>query len=92
MLSQDRGVARLHVGRPPLLRHTLVIKGLIGSQSHPTHMTDYYLLVVLAGSVMLSFLAAGALWLCVEAPVAGLVRAARTRTGGSGWRGNKLFY
>ncbi|CAG5019920.1 unnamed protein product [Parnassius apollo] len=64
------------------LVHTLVIKGLIGSQTHPTHMTDYYVLVVLAGSVMLSFLAAGALWLCVEAPVAGLVRAARTRTGG----------
>ncbi|CAB3219736.1 unnamed protein product [Arctia plantaginis] len=58
------------------LLHTLFQRGLTGAQTSPTHMSDYYVITVLAASIFLSYLCAAILWLVLEAPAASLIRAA----------------
>ncbi|XP_063626342.1 nose resistant to fluoxetine protein 6-like [Cydia splendana] len=57
------------------LLHTLVQRGLVGSQKLPTYMTDYYLLMILGGTTFITTIAAALLWLTVEAPIGALVKA-----------------
>ncbi|XP_063626933.1 nose resistant to fluoxetine protein 6-like isoform X1 [Cydia splendana] len=60
------------------LLHTLFQRGLVGAVTAPVHMTDYYVLTVLSASIFLSFLGAGIFWVCVEAPVVAVTKAALT--------------
>ncbi|XP_037301425.1 nose resistant to fluoxetine protein 6-like [Manduca sexta] len=55
--------------------HTLFQRGLIGIQTIPSHITEYGVMCFLCASLFLSFVTGAALWLCVEAPAAALVRA-----------------
>ncbi|XP_068620415.1 nose resistant to fluoxetine protein 6-like [Battus philenor] len=56
------------------LLHTTYLRGFIGSQPLPIHMSDYNVLILTAATVLLSYLSAAALWLCVEAPAAALTK------------------
>ncbi|XP_049877393.1 nose resistant to fluoxetine protein 6-like [Pectinophora gossypiella] len=58
------------------LLHTLFQRGLVGIQTRPTHMTDYYVITVLTSTIFLSFLGAAMMWVCVEAPVGALTKLA----------------
>ncbi|KAJ2948777.1 hypothetical protein O0L34_g8035 [Tuta absoluta] len=57
------------------LLHTLFQRGLIGSQVAPIHVTDYYVLTIMAATILLSFMSAGILWVCVENPCASVTKA-----------------
>ncbi|CAH2041962.1 unnamed protein product, partial [Iphiclides podalirius] len=61
------------------LLHVMFLRGFAGSQRQSTYISDYNVLVLLAATVMMSFLTAAPLWLFVEAPVAGITKAALTR-------------
>ncbi|XP_028158054.1 uncharacterized protein LOC114351168 [Ostrinia furnacalis] len=63
------------------LLHTMFQRGLVGSQPRPTHMSDYYVMTILCATIFLSYAAAAALWLTVEAPAAGLVKTALAPAG-----------
>ncbi|XP_026739342.1 nose resistant to fluoxetine protein 6-like [Trichoplusia ni] len=60
--------------------HTQFQRALVGAQLQPLHMTDYYVMMILAGTIFLTYLCACAAWLLLEAPAAGVVRAVLNRT------------
>ncbi|XP_013136928.1 PREDICTED: nose resistant to fluoxetine protein 6-like [Papilio polytes] len=57
------------------LLHTSFQRGFVGSQTRTIHINEYTMLVVTFGTMFMSTLASGALWLCVESPVAALSKA-----------------
>ncbi|XP_072942311.1 nose resistant to fluoxetine protein 6-like [Epargyreus clarus] len=65
------------------LCHTMFQRGLIGAQTIPTHMSEYYVVVVLLATVFMSYVCGGLLWLLVEAPLGGVTKAVM---GGNGKR------
>lgn len=58
------------------LLHSLFQRGLVGSLREPTHLTDYYVLMILSGTIFLTFAAAALLFVLVEAPICRLVKIA----------------
>ncbi|XP_035435233.2 nose resistant to fluoxetine protein 6-like [Spodoptera frugiperda] len=60
------------------LLHTLFQRGLIGAQLQLVHMSDYSVMILLAASIFLTYMCACGLWLCVEAPMGGIIKAALT--------------
>ncbi|KAF9412773.1 hypothetical protein HW555_008776 [Spodoptera exigua] len=58
------------------LLHTLFQRGYIGAQLQLVHMSDYSVMIFLAASIFLTYMCACGLWLCVEAPIAGIIKAA----------------
>ncbi|XP_023936547.2 nose resistant to fluoxetine protein 6-like [Bicyclus anynana] len=57
------------------LLHTLFQRGVVGYQTTPLYLTDYFIFIVLCASIFLSFSLGTVLWLTVEAPIGGLTRA-----------------
>ncbi|KAL4704919.1 hypothetical protein ACJJTC_005707 [Scirpophaga incertulas] len=57
------------------LVHTMLQRGLVGQQARPTYFSDYYVLYILSATIFLAFALASVLFLLVEAPAGGLVRA-----------------
>ncbi|CAH0724134.1 unnamed protein product, partial [Brenthis ino] len=57
------------------LLHTVFQRTYVGSQTTPLVMSDYFVMMLLCSSIFFSYACGAILWLCVEAPVAGLMRA-----------------
>ncbi|XP_045777961.1 nose resistant to fluoxetine protein 6-like [Maniola jurtina] len=57
------------------LLHSLFQRALAGVQTTPLVMNDYFIMIVLCASVFLSFGLGVVLWLLVEAPISGVMRA-----------------
>ncbi|XP_028029203.1 nose resistant to fluoxetine protein 6-like isoform X1 [Bombyx mandarina] len=57
------------------LLHTLFQRGLVGSQTTPLHISDYYVVTVLCATAVMSYVCGCALYVCVEAPSSALTRA-----------------
>ncbi|XP_052743927.1 nose resistant to fluoxetine protein 6-like [Bicyclus anynana] len=57
------------------LLHTLFQRGVVGYQTTPLYLSDFFIFMMLCESVLLSFLLGTVLWLAVEAPIGGLTRA-----------------
>ncbi|XP_075981197.1 nose resistant to fluoxetine protein 6-like isoform X2 [Anticarsia gemmatalis] len=58
------------------LLHTVFQRALVGAQTQLIYMSDYYVVVVLSATILVTYICACGAWLCVEAPAAGLIRAA----------------
>ncbi|XP_047996849.1 nose resistant to fluoxetine protein 6-like [Leguminivora glycinivorella] len=56
------------------LIHTIIQRGMIGTQRLPTYASDIYMVMILAGTAFLSLAGAVLLWLMVEAPLATVVK------------------
>ncbi|XP_063386155.1 nose resistant to fluoxetine protein 6-like [Cydia fagiglandana] len=56
------------------LIHTIIQRGLIGTQRVPTFASDIFLVMILAGTAFLSLAGAAILWVTVEAPLATVVK------------------
>ncbi|KPJ07529.1 Nose resistant to fluoxetine protein 6 [Papilio machaon] len=57
------------------LLHTSFQRTLIGSQVQTIYIREYNVIAVMFATMFMSTLASGALWLCVESPVAALSKA-----------------
>ncbi|XP_060805753.1 nose resistant to fluoxetine protein 6 [Amyelois transitella] len=57
------------------LLHTVFQRGLIGIQTTPIHMTDYFVVTVLMATIIMSFLGSAVLWLLFESPISALIKA-----------------
>ncbi|XP_047516873.1 nose resistant to fluoxetine protein 6-like [Pieris napi] len=62
------------------LVHTLFQRCLLGIQMKPMYVSDFYVSVLLHSSIFTSYLLGVSLYLFVESPVAGLVKAVLTPT------------
>ncbi|XP_063367010.1 uncharacterized protein LOC134655476 [Cydia amplana] len=56
------------------LIHTIIQRGLIGTQRLPIFATDIFLVMILAATAFLSLAGAAILWVTVEAPLATVVK------------------
>ncbi|CAH0589908.1 unnamed protein product [Chrysodeixis includens] len=62
------------------LLHTLFQRALVGAQRQPVYMSDYNVMMMLSGTIFLTYVCACAAHLLLEAPAAGLVRAVLAHT------------
>ncbi|XP_073954154.1 nose resistant to fluoxetine protein 6-like [Choristoneura fumiferana] len=56
------------------LLHSTFQRGLVGFQRQPSQMSEFYILIILAATVMLSFCLGALMWLTIESPLASVTK------------------